>query len=312
EEGAEPRLYADPTARAALLLQRAGTGKRREQTSLANYYSCEHGALVRGGADRDAALAEIAGAIAAETPRWDAIRLTGLDRDGAEFGALAAAFRRAGMIVRPFFDFGTWFEETRGLDFAAYAAQRPSQLLNTEKRKRKRFAGSCRLRLALYDGPAGLDEGIADYERIYRSSWKGSEPHPRFMPSLMRRCAALGALRLAVYRLDGEPAAAQFWILWRGRATIFKLAHDERFAEFSLGTLLTMAMMEHVLEADKPVEINFGRGDDPYKRLWLPQRRERWGLLAANPRTPRGLALGLRETAGRAYRMLRPAASRQA
>jgi hypothetical protein len=304
-EGARSRLYADAGSGVALACQVASDAPGRRLKSLSSFYSCEHAVLLGTPAPADAALARLVAEIAGERPAWDAIVIDALDPADRSVAGLAAAFRGAGMVVKSFFDAATWYDDTSGLSFADYLARRPSALRNTWRRKTTKLNRSGRLRWSFYDAPSSVEPGIADYEAIYQVSWKRAEPFPDFMPALMRFAAEVGALRLGVIHCDGQPAAAQFWIVWRGRACIYKLAHDERFDELSLGTLLTMRMMERVLEQDRPTEVNFGRGDDPYKRLWFSQRRERWGLSAANPRTLRGLQLAARQIASRVVRRFR-------
>jgi hypothetical protein len=301
------RVYTDerPGSAAALLAQTTTGDDGRNLASLTNAHSIEHGILHAPGADLETGLAAILTEILAERPQWDCLSLSELDPREPSYPALVDALRRAGLLVASVFSSGTWYEETSGLSFPDYVAARPSGLRNTWHRKRRKLERSNRLSAYFIDDDKGLDRAVADYETVYAASWKPPELFAEFIPALIRLAGKLHALRLGIYHLDGIPAAAQFWILWKGRAVICKLAHDKRFDELSLGTLLTMEMFERVLTADRPHEISLGRGDDPYKKLWLPKRRERWGVTAANPRTWRGLRRGLKRRAAIIYQRLR-------
>jgi hypothetical protein len=303
----EIRICADerPGSTAALVLHSAVDAGGRRLASLANAYSVEHGILHPRDGDVASGLAVIVDDILGETPRWDGIVLSELDPRDPAYHAAASVLRRAGLLVECGFSSGNWYEDTTAMSFSDYVAARPSELRNTWRRKRRRAAAAGRLKTTFFTGTAGIDQAIADYQTVYAQSWKPVEAHPEFIPALIRLAAACGALRLGVSTLDGVPAAAQFWIVWNGRAVIYKLAHDKQFDELSLGTLLTMEIAEWVLGDDRPQEVNFGRGDDPYKKLWLPRRRERWGITAANPRTGRGLRFGLKREAAKLYHRLR-------
>jgi CelD/BcsL family acetyltransferase involved in cellulose biosynthesis len=175
------------------------------------------------------------------------------------------------------------------VDFETYLSARPSILRNTWKRKRELLKKRGNANFQLLGRADEVEPLIAIYEHVRERSWKSAEPFPDFIPNLMRLAGKLGALRFGALIIDGIPAAAQFWIVWGGKATIYKLVYAREFAAVSPGTVLTMEMVRNVLEEDSPVEINFGRGDDAYKKLWLSARREHWGIEAANPRTLGGI-----------------------
>jgi hypothetical protein len=307
QQATEIRVYTDerPASSAALLAQTTTGDDERNLASLTNAHSLEHGILHSPGADLETSLAAILSEMLAERPRWDCLTLSELDPREPSYVALVRTLRRAGLLVECCFSSGTWYEDTTGLSFPDYVSARPSELRNTWHRKRRKLEHSNRLKISFVDDDKGLDQAVADYESVYAASWKPPEFFPDFVPALIQLAGKLRALRLGIYHLDGIPAAAQFWIVWNGRAVICKLAHDKRFDELSLGTLLTMEMFERVLTDDRPHEITLGRGDDPYKKLWLPKRRERWGITAANPRTWRGLRSGLKRQAAMLYHRLR-------
>jgi hypothetical protein len=303
--GAETRLYTHEGPGGAALVLRTEGETGRGLASLADVYSVEHGLLHAPGADLAAGLDAILGDILAERPRAGRLLLGALDPGDPGFTALVGSLRRSGFFVECVFQFGTWYEATEGMSFADYLAARPSELRNTWRRKQRRLGRDNRVAKSWIAGGDGLDRAIDDYEAIYARSWKPPEGYPGFVPALIRCAAEIGALRLGLYYIDGIPAAAQLWTVWRGRAVIHKLAHDKRFDDLSLGTILTMEMTERALAEDRPREISLGIGDDPYKKLWLPRRRERWGIRAANPRTFDGLAFGLKREAAKIYHRLR-------
>jgi CelD/BcsL family acetyltransferase involved in cellulose biosynthesis len=240
--------------------------------------------------------------MAGEKPRWEEIEIKPLDVHSKEFSELVEAYRAAGFVVQTFFSFGNWYLPVNGRSFAEYSQSLPSVLKNTLSRKRKKLEKTGRAKIEIVTGGQELNAAIDAYMKVYRSSWKQPEPYPQFVPGLIRMCAAMGALRLGLIYVDGEPAAAQLWIVHHGNALIYKLAYDERFADLSVGTILSATLFEHALDVDRVSEVDYLSGDDAYKRDWMSQRRERWGILALNPRTPRGLLAIARHVGGRAVK----------
>lgn len=282
--GSIARLILDDKETAAFVL-RMQPSAPTEFYSCVNVYACEHAVLSAPHAR--GAIESLVCEIACSNPRIHRIQLSGLLRENNAFSATLNGLRQAGFVTRPFFGWGNWYEPVKAT-FDDYLAARPSILLSTWKRKQSALRKSAHSSLHLYDASQEIERYIGAYSQVQAQSWKGIEPFPHFLPELIRTLAIMNALRMGILEIDGKPAAVQFWILWRGKALLFKLVHAEQFQTFSPGTLLTMSMIRHIMENDSPTEFDFGRGDDEYKKLWFSLRRERWGIDAANPRTVRG------------------------
>jgi Acetyltransferase (GNAT) domain len=311
DEGDHIRIYSlprdntagAPQAALATVHKSAKTGffGSRKLSSLSSYYTSLFNMVSNGADDRKSAR-ELAELIATEAPGWDEVDLRPLDVDAPVFSALVEGLETAGFVVQTYFCFGNWYSFVNGRSFAEYLEGLPSVLKNTLARKKKKLEKTGRAKIEIITAGGQLDAAIEAYNKVYLASWKQPEPYPNFVPELIRRCAELGALRLGLIHVDGEPAAAQFWIVQNGSALIYKLAYDERFADLSVGTILTAALMQYAIDVDRVAVVDYLTGDDSYKKDWMSFRRERWGILAMNPRTVRGAAAIARHVGGRAIK----------
>jgi len=276
--GVEPLLAVarDGDSAAVLPLRRTPAGL----AALANWYTFRTRPVVTPGADARALLTRLAADLGRRDSR---LTLAPVPDDDGEARLLADAFRAGGWFVDMAACDTNHVLEVGGRSFAEYLASRPGPLRTTLKRKAKK------VRVSLH---RDFDEvAWAAYEAIYALSWKPEEGSPAFLRHFAQAEGAAGRLRMAVAwaPVDGVEAAvaAQFWTVEGGTAFIHKLAHTEESKPLSPGTTLSAALFEEVIDRDKVALVDFGTGDDGYKRDWMEAQRPRYRLSMLRRRDPR-------------------------
>lgn len=275
-------------------------------TSMSNYYSSLFAPLGPDHACTVAALRAALSHIRRHVPQSAVLDFQPLEEDGVFHRRLVQALRAEGYVSEDYFCFGNWHLQIAGRSFAAYEPSIPSKLRNTYKRGRKKLdgAGTWSLEVHSNEGPQ-LEAGINDWQTVYIKSWKTPEPFPDFVPSLCRMAAQRGWLRLGVIRLNGQPIAAQIWLIKDGFALIYKLAYDEAYKQLSAGSVLSAELMRRAIDDERVVDVDYLTGDDAYKADWMSHRRARVGVVAFKPTSPRGALSLARQRLGGWLRRLR-------
>jgi hypothetical protein len=275
-ETTEPRpMFAvaeDASGAVVLPLRRSG----RRLESLLNWYGFTWRPLATPYGSFDGLMIALAEGLASQASHIVLDRLP--DEDGTT-RQLERAFSRSGWLVTREPCDTNRVLPVAGRSFADYLASRPGALRSTLKRK----AGKVKVEIT-----QSFDEAIwASYESIYAESWKPEEGDPALLRAFAEAEGAAGRIRLGLARHEGEAVAAQFWTVEDGTAYIHKLAHRESAKSLSPGTTLTAALLEHVIDRDRVDLVDFGTGDDAYKRDWMEGARPRYRLQCWRKGDPR-------------------------
>ncbi|WP_229736414.1 GNAT family N-acetyltransferase [Novosphingobium endophyticum] len=274
------------------------TGGAGHYCALANWYTFRFRPILSPAPESAALLAELAGDLAGKAHR---LTLTGLPDEDGSASRVEAAFRKAGWLVTREPSDTNHILPVAGRRYEEYLQGRPGQLRTTLKRKTKKVRVEILTR---------FDETVwSAYEDIYAESWKPEEGSPAFLRAFAEAEGAAGRLRLGVaYAADdpSHPIAAQMWTVEGGTAFIHKLAHREAAKPLSPGSVLSAALFRHVIDVDRVELVDFGTGDDPYKRDWMEAVRPRYRLEMFRPLDLRNwlvfARIGLRRLAATAKR----------
>jgi len=261
-------------------------GSLRQIRSLSNYYSPLYSVVGNAVNDDSQYVADFFKTIAKQLPVWDVMELRPLAQEESQF--LLKQLKMAGIPAVSFFCFGNWYLEVNGRSFTQYLAELKPKVRSTINTKTKQFEKLDGAKLVIVTTKQGLDAAIDAYETVYSSSWKNTEPYADFISGLVRTAEQTGSLRLGIAYLQDKPIAAQIWLVAHNVAYIFKVAYDEDYKHYAIGTVLTAKLMQYVIDNDKVNVVDYLQGDDPYKKNWMSHRRERWAILAFNTSTIKG------------------------
>jgi hypothetical protein len=249
-------------------------GRNNDWYALGHLYSWLYTPLLKEQAS-DAVLKCLTQGI--EKSPCQSLRLEPVAQDDKNILRLKTELETVGFYCNFQYRFYNWFHPVMEKTIDEYMSSRPSRVKNTIARKQRKLAREHDFCFRLFSDE-DVAIGIADYKKVYESSWKAKELFDGLLESLVMSFASQGWLRLGLLYINEEPAAAQLWFVVHGKANIFKLAYDENWKQYSPGSILFRQMMECVIEKDGVEEIDFLMGNDAYKQDWMTERRERWGL----------------------------------
>lgn len=260
-----------------------------ECAGVKTWYSLAHGlsplySLLLADDDQERVLSCLAQAL--DQLPVNALLLQPVANDDKKFKGLTRLLETAGFKCEHTFRDYNWVYHLQGQSYKEYMAGRPAVLQNTISRKMRKLEREHGYEIRLFTGEQ-VTGGMSDYHVVYNASWKQNEIwNAGFQNCFIQVFSRAGWSRLAIMYIKGQPVAAQLWFVCHNKASIFRLAYDKTWRQYSTGSILTSFLMEYVIDTDKVEEIDFLTGNDAYKPDWMSERRERYLLSCIKYKRP--------------------------
>jgi CelD/BcsL family acetyltransferase involved in cellulose biosynthesis len=212
---------------------------------------------------------------------WDIIDLNSIPEEDTSWDIIRRTIKQSALANREYACFGNWYLDKINFSGDEYIRTRTSNIRNNIKRYRKKLEKMGKLELKTTSDEE-TDTILHFHYTVREKSWKYKDRHYSFHRDLAGLAKQKGWLRSGFLFLNDVPIASQLWIVCNRVAYIHSLNFDETYRKFIPGVILSAEMMKYVIDIDRVVEVDYLRGDEPYKKDWTPNRRERKGITIFN------------------------------
>jgi CelD/BcsL family acetyltransferase involved in cellulose biosynthesis len=213
---------------------------------------------------------------------WDIIEIDTIPEEYNVFSRLKDVLFDSGLEYRSYFCTGNWYLDGIDYSFKQYFQNLSKKLRKDIEYCKRRLQKMGDLRAQIEPDNGFGDRYLNFYDELRTRSWKEQEKDKSFNRDFIKLAAKHGWLRMAILFYGDVPIALQRWVVCRKIAYIVSVLHDEHYKKYSPGKILSSEISQYVIDHDKVIEIDFMKGDEPYKKYWTPQRRERKGVTIFN------------------------------
>jgi CelD/BcsL family acetyltransferase involved in cellulose biosynthesis len=195
------------------------------------------------------------------------------------FNILKEIITKRDLKEREYFSFGDWFLDGINYSGDEYIKKRSKNTRSGVGKKARRMEKLGHLEFRVGTEREKLDEYLALYQEVRGKSWKHPERDIAFLNDARRMAAEKQCLKFGFLFLNSSPIATLFAIISKNTAYLMEVVYDSEFDRFSPGEIIHGEFIKYLIDVDRITEVDALRGDEPYKKSWTPQRRERRGIL---------------------------------
>ena len=165
---------------------------------------------------------------------------------------------------------------------------RPKKRYNLRRDARK-LENEHHARFEKITEPDQVQSFLDQFEQVYRRSWQGNLHTGRSwntesQVARLSRIAQLGWLRSYILKTDDGPIAAVFGCQYEGTYHVRELCFDPKWAESGPGSVLMHLLIEDLYQHNPPQVLDFGPGDEAYKRSFRSNVEQDIAFLYLLPR----------------------------